>query len=739
MDEDRKPTILQVVPSLVTGGVERGTVEMVAAMKSMGWHPIVASSGGPMAREVAKAGGKHITLPLASKNPLVMWKNVEKLSQIVDAFKVDIIHARSRAPAWSAWHAAHRTGVHFVTTFHNAYGGHENRFKKFYNSVMAKGERVIAISEFVAEHAKKVYKIPEDRIRVIPRGVNIEQFDRAKIDGDRLINLNQQWAVETGQPVILLPGRLTRWKGQLVFIEAIARMKRRDMLCLIIGSGDIDYKNELIAAIKKYKLENTVKLVGECRDMPAAFAIADIVVSASTRPEGFGRVIVEAQAMGCAVIATAHGGAEETVKDGETGWLVPPGKAAKLAETLTNILAMPTEERKAVGKKAMVDVRTRFTSAMMAEKTMAVYDEILSTDRMQALDPARMARTVIEEPEEIGPDGKPKPRPKKPAGPEHILVIRFGALGDLFMCRQAFHDIREAHRGAEITLLTSPAYEELGKMMPWFDHVMTAERAPAYKIGAWLSLIGKLYKLKARRVYDLQGKLRQNIMFFLLGGPLWGPEWSGAAPGCSHPRPWPPAKGQHFVEFLGEQLRRANVPESTDPDLSWLQAPILDFDLPPKFAMFIPGCSPKLPHKRWPAAKYAELSRRLRERNIICAAIGTRTEADVIAEICKESPIVRDLSGRTDLSQIAALARASGCVIGNDTGPLHLAAGVGARTLAVLSSHTDPVWSAPYGPRTAWVKAEKIEDVSVDEVLVALDNLFDSERKIAEEALATKK
>lgn len=304
-----------------------------------------------------------------------------------------------------------------------------------------------------------------------------------------------------------------------------------------------------------------------------------------------------------------------------------------------------------------------------------------------------------------------------------ILVIRFGALGDIMMCRQAFQDIRVRHPDAEIALLTTPPFEAFAKSMPWFDSVIAAERAPVTDIAGWRDLLRQLYRFKPNRVYDLQGKFRQDVMFWLMGGPLWGPEWSGAAWGCKYPRLWPPAPGMHFVDFLAAQLRHAGVAKSSPADLAWLNGSLAGFDLPAKFALLIPGCSPKLMHKRWPAEHYAALADRLKERGIASVAIGTKTEADTIAAIRQRAPHVVDLCGRTDLYQIAALARAAACTIGNDTGPMHLAAAVGSPTLALLSGHTDPVWSAPYGPKTGWAKHDPISRLSVDEVLLALSKL----------------
>jgi ADP-heptose:LPS heptosyltransferase len=303
---------------------------------------------------------------------------------------------------------------------------------------------------------------------------------------------------------------------------------------------------------------------------------------------------------------------------------------------------------------------------------------------------------------------------------ERILVIRFGALGDLAMCRQAFADIRTAHKDAEIALLTTPPFAAFTRRMPWFDQIIAAERASGWRIDKWASLIAQLQSFGPRRVYDLQGKFRQSVMFWLMGGPVWGPEWSGAAPGCSHPRLWPPAPGMHFVDFLAAQLRRADVPASAPADMAWLDAPIDHFTLPQTYALLIPGCSPNLMLKRWPAASYAELAKRLQERGIASVAIGTKTEADTLDEINHLAPQVINLCGQTSLFETAGLARRARYVIGNDTGPMHMAAAVGAPTLAVFSAHTDPVWSAPYGPVTGWVKGIPIDTVTVDQVLLAL-------------------
>src|SRR5204862_2849985 len=274
-----------------------------------GWTSYVASAGGALESEIARAGATHLTLPLASKNPLVMQRNAAKLARLIRRLRVDIVHARSRAPAWSACAATRATGRHFVTTFHNAYGA-RTALKRRYNSVMARGDRVIAISDFVADHAASVYGVGRDRLRAIPRGVDIEIFDPNRVGAQRIINLARQWRLPDGMPVVMLPGRLTRWKGGLDFVAAVAKLGRSDICCVLAGSEQRPgFRRELEAAIRDNGLGGVFRIVEECRDMPAAYVLSDVVVSASSDPEGFGRIIVEAQAMGRPVIATDHGGA----------------------------------------------------------------------------------------------------------------------------------------------------------------------------------------------------------------------------------------------------------------------------------------------------------------------------------------------------------------------------------------------------------------------------------------------
>lgn len=377
--ERRHPTVLQILPGLNGGGVERGTIEMASALKEIGGIPIVVSSGGIMTQELKRIGVRHITLPVASKNPFVMRRNVRRLAAIVREFNVDILHARSRAPAWSAYFAARKTGAHFLTTFHAAYtrGGF---FKNAYNSIMTKGERVIAISDFIADHILKNYDVSPEKVVTIPRGVDCRKFNPAAIHAERIIDMARSWDLPDGVPVIMLPGRLTRLKGHTTFINALAQIKDREFLALLVGSTEDreTYCNELNALVKSHGLEGRVQIKGHCEDMAVALMLSDVVVSATTVPEGFGRIAVEAQAMGRPVIATAHGGSMETIIDRETGWLVPVGDVDAMAGALAEAIDLTSEDREAVAIKAREHVMTHFAIENMCESTIALYQDILN-------------------------------------------------------------------------------------------------------------------------------------------------------------------------------------------------------------------------------------------------------------------------------------------------------------------------------------------------------------------------
>ncbi len=378
-------TILQVIPALDAGGAERTTIEIAAALREAGATALVASAGGRMERELKAAGGELISLPtIGSKSPVDLVSNALKLSRLMLERRVDLVHARSRAPAWSALWAARQTGRKFVTTYHGIYTA-RTPLKRAYNSVMARGDAVIANSEYTASHVSQSHPWATDRIVAIPRGVDIEAFSPAAVSEERRKAIAEAWRVQPGETVILLPARLTGWKGHRDAISAAARLTKLGdgpktpwrMIFAGDAQGRAAYEEELTESISRSGLGERVTLVGHCADMPAAFAVADIVIAPSREPEAFGRVAAEAGAMGRPVVGSNIGGQREIIVDGVTGLLIPPEDPAGLANALSKLLAMSPEARAAMGASASVRVREKFTAAALQKATLAVYDRLI--------------------------------------------------------------------------------------------------------------------------------------------------------------------------------------------------------------------------------------------------------------------------------------------------------------------------------------------------------------------------
>ena len=373
------PTVLQILPALVSGGVERGTVEIVQALTSAGWRALVVSSGGPMVREVERAGGKHLSLPVHAKAPWRWRSNIDALTRIVKERAVDLIHARSRMPAWIALAARGRTETPLVTTFHGRHPD-TNPAKKIYNSVLTKGDRVIAISHYTAGDIAQRFNFDHDKLRIIQRGVDLNLFDPDRVSAERMINLAQEWRLPDGVPVIMQPGRVTRWKGHGLLIEALAELSDLDFRVLFVGNsgGKESFKTALETQGARLGVADRLHFVGTCRDMPAAYKVADVVVSPTLTPEPFGRTVVEAQAMGRPVVVSDHGGHRETVIDGETGWRVAPNDAAALAAALRAALSLDERRRGTMADAGIANARDHFSNFDMCARTLSVYRELLT-------------------------------------------------------------------------------------------------------------------------------------------------------------------------------------------------------------------------------------------------------------------------------------------------------------------------------------------------------------------------
>ena len=369
--------ILQILPALGQGGVERGTIEIAQALTAAGIPSGVVSAGGPMTHALEKLGVRHYTLPTNSKNPFVLAKNAGAIAKIAATEGYTLMHVRSRAPAWSVKWASRECGVPWMATFHGVYGLSPRCLKLPYNRVMLQGVRTIAVSDYVRRHILENYEVDSTKVVRIHRGADVNVFrpDAVSVE-DALAKKTKQYHFAPDIPVITLPGRLTRWKGQEVFLEAVRLMRHKRVGLLFLGSdqGRVDYSDRLREMASSLPNETQVVFRDHSREIERVYALSEIVVNASTaQPEAFGRTIPEAQAMGCLVLGTAHGGACETIEDGVTGFLVPPGDAVAMARRLDEMLDMSTEAKAKMREAAIASVRNNFSVAKMCERTLELY------------------------------------------------------------------------------------------------------------------------------------------------------------------------------------------------------------------------------------------------------------------------------------------------------------------------------------------------------------------------------
>ena len=376
--------ILQVIPELSEGGAERTTIEVSQAIVNAGGEAIVASQGGRLEGELANVGGHLIKLPLQTKNLFKMRNNAKQLAHLIRLNGIDIVHARSRAPAWSAWWATQSTSSKFVTTYHGAYSSN-NFLKTKYNSVMASGDRVIANSEWIANHVTRVHNVESSRISIIPRGVDFSIFDPTKVSSERVETVKTSWGLDVlydTMTVLLLPGRLTPWKGHLFVIDALRKLpdELRNKIFLVFA-GDSERKPRFTRTVQEklriFDLQSRVRFCGFTKDMPATYLASDIVLTPSIRPEAFGRTAAEAGAMGKPVIACNHGGANEILEREVTGLTVSPNDVQGLSDAISFLVSNNQNKRRSMGKAAMRRIRQLFSKESLQYSTLQVYEELL--------------------------------------------------------------------------------------------------------------------------------------------------------------------------------------------------------------------------------------------------------------------------------------------------------------------------------------------------------------------------
>ena len=380
--EQKEQVVVQVLPALNQGGVERGTIEIAEALQKAGIKNYVVSAGGKMVPELTRLGVSHITLPVNTKNPILMLVNSYRLEKVFKNMGASLVHVRSRAPAWSVKWVTKRMKIPFIATFHGRYGLKPEVFKKPYNRVMTTGKYVIAVSAFIKNHLMKEYNVPDQKIRLIPRGADINRFNMSAISLGVLQDFAKENNIPTDKPIITLVGRLSRIKGHDVLLDALKEMKNKEVTVLFVGGNPkAGYDAELKTKIEALSPETTVRVFACPGDkMPLVYALSDVCVQPTLVPESFGRGIAEAQAMARVVVASNHGGACELISNNRTGFLTPAGDSKVLASVLDSVLSMPAAERQAIGLAAQESIRDNFSIQKMCDRTIALYKEILNNE-----------------------------------------------------------------------------------------------------------------------------------------------------------------------------------------------------------------------------------------------------------------------------------------------------------------------------------------------------------------------
>ena len=385
MDLANKKKILQIIPKLDIGGAEEGTIETSIYMTKRRWKVFVVSKGGSLVNRLVLNNVTHINMSVESKNPIIMIFNIFRLMFLIKKYKIKIVHVRSRAPAWSAFYACKFSrGVKFITTVHGAYQN-QNEIKRFYNSIMIEGNKVIAISKYIKKYLIKNFKLSKRKkknIVTIPRGVSNSKFNLKKISTKRMISLSQKWEAPDGIPIILFPSRIASFKGHKTLLKALSILKKdpnNKFTCIMLGAtkNNSDIALDLTAYIKKEELSDNVKFPGKCNDMPAAYKLSDIVVSPADKPEGFGRIILEAQAMKRPVIASAHGGSLELIKDNYNGFLFTPKDEYELANKIKHAISLSKKKKLKLIKNAKIN-KENFNIEKMCESNYKLYNSLIN-------------------------------------------------------------------------------------------------------------------------------------------------------------------------------------------------------------------------------------------------------------------------------------------------------------------------------------------------------------------------
>jgi len=628
--------ILQILPELNVGGVETGTVDLAKYLVAQGHKSVVVSNGGALVAALQSEGSKHYTLPVHKKNLFTMWHSVGKLVDIIQKEKIDIVHARSRVPAWIAFFACRRTEAHFLTTCHGYYSSH------FFSKVMGWGKIIIAISEVVGRHMVQDFATPAENIRVIARSVDLEKF-----------NLPRVPKADKKAFTVVMIGRITPLKGHPYFLKAMARVIHQlpSVKVQIIGDAPVkkeSYKDELLLLTKRLGISGQVEFMGNRRDIPELLSKADCLVLSTITQEAFGRVIIEAQAAGVPVVATRVGGVTEIIEHEKTGLLVLPKDIEAMSDAVLRILKNPAfSAGLVIAAKKKID--ERYTLERMAEATIAVYKELMHATK--------------------------------------ILIIKMTAVGDIVLSTAAFKAIRYKFPNAQICCLTSPQTSAIVESCPHINEVITFDPMLKNLKAIW-SMSRKLRRYHFDKVIDLQNNRASHLLSFLtLPKESYG--YNNGKFGFllskrikNNIRNIPPVEHQfRILKMLGidyaPDLKLELFPSVKDD--VYVQG-LLDSEWLTDGQVFVGlniSASSQWPTKNWPLEHMVKLCDILGHKNIRVILTGENKDKVLSRKIISNSRgKPASFVGKTSILQLAALIKRCQVYISPDSAPLHVAAGM---------------------------------------------------------------
>ncbi len=691
--------ILQIVPQMKMGGVETGTLDLACELVRLGHSAFVVSAGGPLVQSLEKVGVRHIELPVHRKSLWSIWSSSRALKRIIQNEKIEIVHARSRAPAWVAWLAVRGTSARFVTTAHGYYRPHWG------SRVMGWGERVIAVSEAIREHLLHNFGVSNERIRLIPRGVDLKKFPFYS----KSINFKT--------PHIGILGRITPLKGHEFFLMAMKEVIKTfpDAKGFVIGDAPAskqNYYQGLLKLRENLGLSSYVDFLPGTQNVYEAMKDLDLLVLATTTPEAFGRVLVEAQAVGVPVIATRVGGVVDIIEHRKNGWLVPPQDAQTLAEQMIQVLKNP-ESLSSVIQEARHSVEEKFNLNLMVKRTLEVYEELLKIPR--------------------------------------ILVIKSSALGDVILASPTFRALKKNYPNSHVSLLVQEAYQKVVEHCPYLEEKIIFPKKVNLK-----SFFKLLHEIKIRRfdiLIDLQNNEKSHLLGFLSRIPVrvgFGRQGRGFL--LTHHIPYQkdvgPIESQNrLLQLLGIShqdvyLEMWNSPQQKE----WVEDFFKVHQLSSSntlIALF-PFSNVRWQTKRWGFEHFRELAKLVSQRlKAIPVFIGGKEDEKDAQELLSGLEIkYLNLIGQLDLGVLSEFLRRCQLWIGGDSAPLHLAAAVGTPAIALFGPTeplrhvppgnvkvlTHPVPCAPcYSPICKIVTHDCLEKISVNQVFQEIQKIIKHE------------